>query len=251
MIQSLAKFAGTAVLGLAATVAAPTASAAIVTGSWDPALPAATFTSLGWTTTINIKISDDCIRDDGSTPLIRYVNVMGKKFNCGPSQGTGEGVTPAFFSILSAEIGLYDLGSQRIIDVLTFNPLSFSLGFLELGEGGSILQLIAGDASPIAGDVTGRTLGFDFVLGLPGAAPVIKYRSGSTGSFTTGTEPPTQTAFVVNADSAEATVLADTKLDVGDLIFTGTVPEPGSLALTLLALGAAGAVATRRQRHAA
>ena len=230
------------------------ASAAIVTGSWDPPLPNPPFTDLGWMTTINLQIPTGCFRADGSTPAINYISVMGNGFDCGPSQGQGQGVTPANFSILSAQIGIYSLVTNRLVDVLTFNPASFELGLVELSPGGFV-ELRAGDADPVPGTAqigpaAGPVAGFEFILGLPGAAPEIRYRRlGESGDFTTPAAVPTLIAYAVDYTSSALTVTNRTALRVGDAVAGNTVPEPGSLGLALFALSAAGAVAVRRTRR--
>jgi len=234
-----------ALLGLAAAVAAPAASAAIVTGSWDPALPDPPFVNLGWTTTINLKVDDDCSSGAQSLPFI--VNVFGRSFGCrsNPFQST----TP--FSILSAEIGIYDLGTERIVDVLRFDASSFNPLLLDLGTGGSIdLLFSTSDSNAVRGTV-GSTDDFEFRLALPGPAPRIKYRAfGTSGSFVTAPGVPIETAFDIGADTDQARIIATTRLEIGQTVFNA-VPEPASLALALLALGAAGAAtAGRRGRRA-
>lgn len=241
MIKSVAKFTSFALLGLAAAVAAPTASAAIVTGNWDPALPNPPFDNLGWTTTINLRVSEDCTIGASS---LWIVNAFGRSFGCRSNPFLSS--TP--FSILSAEIGLYDLTSRLIVDVLRFAPSSFTPLLTNLGQGGEINFLLSlTDSNAVRGTID-RTDDFDFKLSLPGVAPAIQYRAvGATGAFTTDPERPLETEFAVNPSSAQATVLANTRLEVGQAVFN-VVPEPGSLALALAALGATLGIARRRAR---
>lgn len=245
MSRRMRNLVGVGLLGVAAAVVAPLASAAIVTGSWDPALPDPPFDNLGWTTTINLKISDDCSAGPQSLPFI--INILGQSFGC----LSNPALPSSAFSILSAEIGIYDLTSLRIIDVLRFDPTAFDLFLLDLEGSGAISYLLSfTDSNTVSGSVAGRTSGFDFRLSLPGSAPAIQYRVGSSGGFTTDPTRPTETAFAVNADSDQAAIIAQTRLNVDDRVFNA-VPEPGSLALALLALGAAGASgAARRLRRA-
>ena len=243
MFPSLAKFASAAVFGLAVVVTAPSASAAIVTGNWDPALPNPPFDNLGWTTTINLSVSDDCATGVASQWI---VNVLGRSFGC----RSNPFLSSSPFTILSAEIGLYDLGSRVIVDVLRFSPSSFTPFLTNLGPGGEINFLWSlTDSNAVRGNID-RTDDFDFKLSLPGAAPAIQYRAvGATGAFTTDPERPLETAFAINPNSAQASVIAATRLEVGQAVFN-VVPEPGSLALALLALGAACGAAGRRTRRA-
>jgi hypothetical protein len=248
VITPLRKFAGSALIGLMALATAPMASAAIVTGSWDPPLPNPPFIGLGWMTTVNVEIPGSCVRADGSTPRIRYVSVLGQGFDCGPSQGSGEGVTPANFSILSAQIGIYSLSTALLVDVLTLDPRSFTPQFVELGSDG-FTELAAGDSNAVRGTAGRPVADFEFILGLPGSAPVIRYMGPTDSGFTTATAVPQLIAYSVDYDSSALTVITRTELQIGDRVPGLEIPEPGSFVLALLALGMAGGVASRRGRQ--
>jgi hypothetical protein len=241
MKSALRKTFGSALMALAGVAAPLCASAAIVTGSWDPALPDPPFANLGWTTTINLKISDDCKLGAQSLPYI--VNLFGRSFGCGSSPLQSS--TP--FSILSAEIGLYDLTTRRIVDVLTFDPSAFVPLLLDLDSSSAITYLLSvTDSNPVQGHID-RTDGFFFRLDLPGEAPAIRYRAvGDSGPFVRAPGVPTETAFSVNDDADQAQVLESTRLQVGQPVFTA-LPEPGSLALALLALGGLATAGARRR----
>lgn len=240
-----------AALSLAAIGMAPIASAAIVTGSWDPALPNPPFVNLGWTATVNLKIDNDCSAGAVSLPVI--VNLFGRSFGCrsNPLAATSP------FSVLSAEIGIYDLSSNLIVDVLRFNPASFTPFLLDLNPvpGGVEISFLLSlrDSNPVRGTID-STDDYEFRLALPGAAPQINYREfGVAGArFITAPGVPTETAFAINLDDSpesQARIIAATRLEKEQLVFNA-VPEPGSFALALLALGAVGAAASRRARPA-
>ncbi|RVU44507.1 PEP-CTERM sorting domain-containing protein [Rubrivivax rivuli] len=242
MIKHVRPLARAATLGLAALALAPLASAAIVTGNWDPKLPSS-FGNYGWTATVNVSVDPACAV---GTQALTIVNLLGFSFGCNTATPT------TAFRILSAEVGIYNYSTNVIVDVLRFNRNSFGefiVGELQLGPNGSIMSLV----TPADSDIQGSSIVFadgfryDFRLDLPGADPKLKYRRDNASfltPFTTATEPVTERRFVVDTTSTAAQVVAATRLEIGQTIFA--VPEPGSLALALLALGAAGVAARRR-----
>jgi hypothetical protein len=259
MKNRFASAAAAALLGAAGFFGvAQNASAAIVTGSWDPPLPAA-FGNFGWTATVNVKVAENCGVGTPSTPTqpLTMVNFLGVSFGC---NGNAFPVVSAF-QILSAEVGIYDLSTNVILDVLRFNTSSFNASLfavLGLGSEGEIQFLQTATPSNIlrSGLTYDGGCQYDFRLALPGSNPEIRYRAaagvgadcaGSTSSFTPGTAPITATRFAVNPTTAQTTVLATTRLEVGQRVFG--VPEPSSLLLAALALGLAGTVGIRRTQR--
>ena len=239
MTKNFRKTLGATLLGLAAVCSAPTASAAIITGSWDPVLPAP-FVDLGWVATVNLNIANDCVLDRAGG---FSTSIFGRSFGCA--------LTPERrnFSVLSAQVGLYSTITGRLVDVLTFMPRGNSIGVNIDPIAGSVANfLLTLDQSEAVSSTRLGDFNTRFKLSVPGTLPALFYQNPSApGAFIRATGDPIVTGFAVNPDSAMANVLSSTALSVGQRVVA--VPEPGSMALVLLALGAEGAVASRRSRR--
>ena len=245
MKKSFATFLGAALVGLSALVTSSTASAAIITGNWDPKLPQ-NFGNYGWTATINVAVDPDCAVGHQS---LNIVNVLGLSFGCNANVLVPESA----FRILSAEVGIYDWASKVLVDVLRFSPANFGAFFygeLQLGPNGTIGSLTSLLPSNSQRSAITYADGhqYDFRLALPGGDPALEYRRAGAGTFTRATEPVTDRLFTVNTTQGAAQVVAATRLEVGQLVFA--VPEPGTLALVGFALAAMGLGASRRSRRA-
>ncbi len=248
MIKDIRSFVGRLGLGLVAAAAAPLASAAIVTGSWDPPLPQSTFPGLGWAASIVVEVDDRCIASDRSTALLSNT---GFGFPFLPSSGCpGEPRLFPAFSILSAQVGIYDLMSGVINDVLDF---SFTTEIqLQLAAGGQIDYLRAVLPTEPRRGIVDATEDFEFSLLLAGDEPVLLYREYqglvNFRPFSSVGDQEFVTRFGFYEDEQVSTALNDARLVVGESIFS--VPEPSALVLALLALAAASATTSHRRARA-
>lgn len=249
---------GATLLGLAAVIAAPTASAAIVTGNWDPAFETGTILDgLGWTATINLYVPDQCITQ--SVPVGIILNFAGFSFGCGPNFSLNPlDYLAAEIKVVSAEVGIYDAlggGPDELLDVIRFEPLTLPIQFLGFDDDTNNPTFFIGGTSAAEWGTQGRTASCQFKLSLNDelnvpttatTAPFVSYACGSSGEFTRSNTRPTVTeySYVLNSGPNDETaddVKAATRLEVAG----NDVPEPGSVALALLALSAAG-LTTRR-----
>jgi hypothetical protein len=244
------------VLGLAAIFMAPSASAAIITGSWDPPMVSPPFDGLGWATTINFSVPADCLGDTG----IINVRFLNRSFRCGSA-------TPAI-TVLRAQIGLYDLTTDIYKYAITLDPATLLPQILSITSEGvitylfsllpsaSVKQRIKGeDLSDIPGPtgspaVPAADTDYWFRLAMPGGAPILQYSdTGRFSDFEPATAPgfaPVLTSFRNDAEWTTR-VQDDTEIRVGRSV--NQVPEPQSLALVLLAVAAAGAATRHRSRR--
>ena len=239
-MKSLGKRIGAVALVLAAAFVAQTsAQAAIVTGKWDPALPNPPFNGLGWTSTINFSVPQDCL---DSTAGFK-INLFGHSFGCKTNPFAA---TPAI-TVLSAQAGIYDLGTHTLQDVLTFDPASLVLFLVQIDVNGELTYFVSFNPSNAVQGGIAADDSYDFRLTLNGPTPGIQYSLTGTNQFSTASAPSTETAFVTTPGDdpqTQQTVIENTKLKVGDLVFD--VPEPASLPLAMLAL--TGVWALRRRR---
>ena len=241
MTANFRKALGGTLLALTAAISAPTASAAIITGSWDPVLPAP-FVNLGWVSTVNMGISDNCVVNRSSD---FSVSIFGRSFGCSVRPVNQD------FTVIRAQVGLYSTITGRLIDVLRFQPNTMGATVNSIGESSLFLLTLNESNSERAAAGTGAS-GYSFKLKVPGALPVLSYQgAGNSGAFIDATGTPILTRFDVQPNASQATVLANTLFTVGQVVAARAVPEPGSLALALLALLATAAVAARRTRRRA
>lgn len=232
-------------LGMAAVFGctAP-ASAAIVTGSWDPAFGASSpFPTLGWLTTINFFVPNQCFTSNTGPG----VSIFGNSHSCG---GTTENPAPPI-KVLSAEVGLYSLATNKIVDVLTFDPLSLPLTLLKSDPNNLLIFFLASDLSNVVrGGVssdpafTSLLSPYQFRLRLNGSLPELQYGIAPGGDWVKATSPTLVGQSIDLDDSHKDAILGITALSVGQQAIP--IPEPTSVALVLLAL-VAGGVASRRR----
>ena len=238
MTKNFRKTLGATLLGLAAVCSAPTASAAIVTGNWDPILPSP-FVDLGWVATINVLTPTNCTN---TASIGMAVNIFGTTFRCETVPNKND------FSVARAQVGFYRVSTGRIVEIMEFSPPATFRPDLKLY--GEQLFLDFSDASEQS--ATPATLGLNFKLGLLQGLPVLSYQDrGASGPFTVAPYTPVRTGFQVNPDNNQLqSVLTATAYSPNQQVASPTaIPEPGSMALVLLALGAAGAAASRRTRR--
>ena len=242
MKKSFGNQVAAAEVGLAAVFGGtPPASAAIVTGSWDPAFAAGPLQNLGWLTTINFFVPTQCFAGAGGIKI----NLFGQSYFC-----NGLLPTPKI-TVLSAEVGLYSLSTNTIVDVLTFNPATLPLFLVNIDPNDTLNFFLATQpSSPAQGGVlsdpafTSQLNQFNFRLRLAGSLPQLEYRSGNTGPYTIATSPTLNGQSIELDDTMAGAIINTTALRVGQQAIP--IPEPTSVALVLLAL-AAGGVASRRR----
>ena len=231
-----------AVVGLAAVFGGtPPASAAIVTGSWDPAFGPGPLQDLGWLTTINFFVPNQCFTSNTGPGI----SIFGNSHSCG---GTTENPAPQI-KVLSAEVGLYSLATNKIVDVLTFDPLSLPLTLLKSDQNDLLIFFLASQLSnvvqggvPSDQDFSALLSQYQFRLRLNGSLPELQYGRVPDGAFVKATSPTLVGQSIDLDDSHTNAILTSTALRVGSL----AIPEPTSVALVLLALVAGGLASRRR-----
>lgn len=226
-------------VALCAGLLAP-ASAVIVTTSYDPPFGAGPLEGYGWNATINYELPAECFASSG--PKVR---VGGFVLFC------GDDVLQADFKVLSAQVGIYAMANPNfLLDVLTFNPASLPLLAVVVQPPDALVEVYAWTPSNIVRGNQSFDDDIQFRLKLFGEAAEVQYRECAVGVSNSNcptwrtTEPSVVTNYTRYAEgTAFSDVFAQTELRLG----VQAVPEPGTLALALLALGT-GLASTRRRR---
>ncbi len=205
-------------LGAAATLGSVgSAQAAIYTGMWDPAY-GTIFPDLGWQASGVFDVPDACL-------------AMGNGNNI-PISGSCAG-----FSVVSAQVGLYDVANPSTI------LESFALSNSVIVNGINI----AGGA--LSGIDTGF---FDFFV------PTLSIAGGGDYSFSLLLFGGNKAQLIYASPLASSPGCAFLPVDGASCgvsakdaigVFTAAVPEPQTYALMLAGLGALGFVARRRRRR--
>lgn len=208
------------------------AQAVIITTNYDPAFGAGPLNGYGWKATINYEIPADCFNTAGIK-----VNFFGLVLGCGAPQ-------TADFKVLSAQVGLYQVGNPNfLLDVLTFNPSSLPLFLVDVVPPDSFDYVIALTPSNAVAGNAAFSDDFLFRVVLNGPTAKLEYCSVIGTCNWTEAPLPTTTEYIRQPDGAMFnTVFASTELKVGQ---TRSVPEPAALLLVMMALGAAAFTARR------
>jgi PEP-CTERM motif len=251
----------TAAIGLAAAISTSTASAAIVTGSWDPAFEdGSPLAGLGWTATVNLYVPDRCIVQ--SVPAGFVVNLFGVSLGCGPEFSWNPlAYLAAEIKVVSAEVGIYDVqtgGPDALLDVLRFDSSTLPIQVLGFDDSVNEPTFYIGGTSTAVWGSQSRTDDCQFKLSLNDAenlpttatsAPFVFYACGGATQFTRSNTRPEKTvySYVLNSgpnDDVANRIKAATRLEVT----ANDVPEPGTFTMALLALSLAGLIGRRASR---
>jgi hypothetical protein len=229
---------GTASALLLASVAP--AQAAVYTGKWDPVFGApfsptelGAGNELAWTATATLVVPDSCLTVGGGNAIIDFSTLP----NC---DGGG---TRAF---LSAKIEFYNALSPT--NLAQQETLVFQEALFEIEK----LHVVAGEIVGVQTDTTAPVRAMNAIAG--GGAywfqPIFGLGAGIGGSFDTFVlyQKDLSTSTTTSFQSATNALAAGQKsqFKATDITFVRVVPEPGSMALVLAALGAGWAVRRRR-----